>query len=254
MKEHSEHTGKLPNSVIPLLLLTLAQDVYVTPSPGFYSNITAPVNGISGRVRSGYRQYQREIHRIFPQTHEMNVGDNAPFNCPRPSGGPETERSVRAAQHRLHGIRGGVRDSIPPKSMTLGPSCSPSPAPSNAAEDTWKIATPAATPLPPYTSGHQAVQRWLLFRHHVKARSRSITTMMAGKQSLLTLYAFASSLPRLMKARGSLFPVKLSAHLLTTSMTGLLSAAVGKTVSALPIGAARWIVSLVLLTSVEILG
>uniref|UniRef100_A0A1B0C6E6 Uncharacterized protein n=1 Tax=Glossina palpalis gambiensis TaxID=67801 RepID=A0A1B0C6E6_9MUSC len=99
----------------------------------------------------------------------------------------------------------------------------------------------------------QDVQCWLLLRYHVKARLRSITTMVAGKRSLSTPYASASSSTRSMKASGSLRPVKLSTHLLTTSMADLMSAAVGKTRCAPSIGVASWMISLVLLAGAEIL-
>uniref|UniRef100_A0A1B0C1U9 Uncharacterized protein n=1 Tax=Glossina palpalis gambiensis TaxID=67801 RepID=A0A1B0C1U9_9MUSC len=72
----------------------------------------------------------------------------------------------------------------------------------------------------------------------VKARSRSITTMVGSKRSLSTPYASASISTRSMKASGSLWPVKLSPHLLTTSMTGLVWNAVGKTRCAPSIGVA----------------
>uniref|UniRef100_A0A1A9VGS0 Uncharacterized protein n=1 Tax=Glossina austeni TaxID=7395 RepID=A0A1A9VGS0_GLOAU len=73
------------------------------------------------------------------------------------------------------------------------------------------------------------LMRWLLLRYHVKDQSRSITIMVVSKRPLSTLHASVSSSMRSMKASGSLLPVKLSHHLLTTSMTGLLPAAVGKT-------------------------
>uniref|UniRef100_A0A1A9VB54 Uncharacterized protein n=1 Tax=Glossina austeni TaxID=7395 RepID=A0A1A9VB54_GLOAU len=51
--------------------------------------------------------------------------------------------------------------------------------------------------------------------------------MVAGKRSLSTLYASVSSSTRSMKASGFLWPVKLSPHRLTSSMTGLVSTVVG---------------------------
>uniref|UniRef100_A0A1A9UWL9 Uncharacterized protein n=1 Tax=Glossina austeni TaxID=7395 RepID=A0A1A9UWL9_GLOAU len=68
--------------------------------------------------------------------------------------------------------------------------------------------------------------------------------MVAGKRSLSTLYASVSSLTRSIKASGSLWPVKLIPHRLTTSMTGLAMAVVGKTRCAPPVGAGSCIVSL----------
>uniref|UniRef100_A0A1A9V0N6 Uncharacterized protein n=1 Tax=Glossina austeni TaxID=7395 RepID=A0A1A9V0N6_GLOAU len=65
--------------------------------------------------------------------------------------------------------------------------------------------------------------------------------------------ASVNSSTRSMKASGSLLPVKLSSHLLTASMRRLVSAAVGKSWCAPPIGAATGLILLVLLTGAEIL-
>uniref|UniRef100_A0A1B0C0X9 Uncharacterized protein n=1 Tax=Glossina palpalis gambiensis TaxID=67801 RepID=A0A1B0C0X9_9MUSC len=85
-------------------------------------------------------------------------------------------------------------------------------------------------------NSYQVAHRSLLLRLHVKARSLRITTMVAGKWSLSTLYASASSSICSVKSSGSLWSVKSSPHLLTTSMTAFVSTAVGKTLCALPIG------------------
>uniref|UniRef100_A0A1B0B6E6 Transposable element P transposase-like RNase H domain-containing protein n=1 Tax=Glossina palpalis gambiensis TaxID=67801 RepID=A0A1B0B6E6_9MUSC len=78
--------------------------------------------------------------------------------------------------------------------------------------------------------------------------------MVGSKRSLSTPHAFASSSTRSMKASGSLWPAKLSPHLLTNSMTGLVSTAVGKTRRAPPIAAVSSLVSLVSLIVVAVVG